>query len=82
MRGIVFYESGLVGTDIYTVPAAYAQIVIDSELFAGTVHAHFDRTGGNAGIAIYTFFLIDSDDRRELYGSGHTSSSKSAFQRL
>jgi len=46
-------------TVVKTAAASYAQIVIYFYIFAASVVAHFDRTCGDAGVAVDAFIFID-----------------------
>jgi hypothetical protein len=56
----------MVGTGMDTMSAAYAQIVVYGYLLSRSVVTVFYRTCGNTGMAVYAFFLVYPDDRRQL----------------
>jgi hypothetical protein len=54
-----------VGTGMDAVSAAYAKIMVYGYLFPGAVVAVFYRARRDTGMTVNTFFLINSDDRRQ-----------------
>jgi hypothetical protein len=63
---IIHNNPRLVGTGMDAVPAADTKIMIYGYLVLYAVVAILYRTRGNTGMAVYAFFFVNPDHRRQL----------------